>query len=95
MGVRILQAADDRVIRPNAILVLHDGDMTMEAEWKSFENWAEWSKKNRKDFYKCLAERTGRTVRYWEKLCGSDYILSAEDALKEKLVDRIAGESVE
>jgi ATP-dependent Clp protease protease subunit len=94
MGAIVLQAADERVIHPNGVLMLHNGSVAMDSEAKTFENWAQFSKRSRHKAYAIFAGRTGKTVKYWEKVCSSDYILDAKDALKEGLVDRIVGEPV-
>jgi ATP-dependent protease ClpP protease subunit len=69
---------------------MHDGTFSMDAETRSFENWAVLAKKLRRQMYEIFAERTGKTVRYWEKMCQSDYILDAKEALKLGLIDEIA-----
>lgn len=91
MGAYILQGADVRVIYPNAVIMLHDGTESIDAGVRSFENWATFSRLSRKASYDILSERTGKSARYWEKKCTDDYILDAKQALKENLVDRIAG----
>lgn len=95
MGAFILQAADIRVIYPNAVIMLHDGNESIDAGVRSFENWATFAHLSRKQSYNILAERTGKTARYWEKKCADDYILNADQALKEGLVDRIKGHESE
>ena len=90
MGAVILQAADDRVIHPHATLMIHDGLESRENDTpRTFEAWAVESKRNRQTMYRILADRTGKTVRYWERKCGSDYLLDATEALAEGLVDQV------
>jgi ATP-dependent Clp protease protease subunit len=90
MGSILLQAADKRVMMPSSLLMMHDGTFSMDAETRSFENWAVLAKKLRRQMYEIFAERTGKTIRYWEKMCQSDYILDAKEALKLGLIDQIA-----
>lgn len=90
MGSTILQAGDERIMTPSSVLMMHDGTFGHEDTPLSFENWAVACKKLRQEMYKIFASRTGKTVRYWEKKCQSDYILTPAEALKEGLIDRIA-----
>jgi ATP-dependent Clp protease, protease subunit len=93
MGSIILQAADERIIYPNATLMIHDGYETIgEVPPKTFEAWAQQSKLTREQMYGIYAERSGKPAKYWEKRCSHDYILSAEQAVSEGLADKIAGE---
>ena len=94
MGSIILQAADERVIHPNATIMVHDGSDAFCGHSRNFEMWAKESVRLRKRMYELYAERSGKDAKYWEKKCSFDYILSAEDALKDGLVDSIYGQSV-
>lgn len=95
MGAQILQSADERVMMPSALLMLHDGTFSMEDAPRTFENWATVSKKLRQQMYQIFAERSGKTVKFWEKMCANDFILDASEALKHGLIDRIAVAPVE
>lgn len=90
MGAILLQAADERVMQPNALLMLHDGTFSVEDAPRTFENWATISKKLREQMYKLFADKSGKTVKFWEKMCANDFILDAPQALKHGLIDRIA-----
>jgi ATP-dependent Clp protease protease subunit len=93
MGSIILQAADERVIHPNATIMVHDGYETRVGDIpKTFENWADYSKVTRRKMYEIYAEKSGKTVQFWEKRCQADFILSATQAKELKLVDKIVGE---
>ena len=94
MGAVILQAADERIMQPSALLMLHDGTFGMTDAPRTFENWAAVSKKQRQQMYKIFADRSGRTIRFWEKACANDFILDAGEALKYGLIDKIATPSV-
>jgi ATP-dependent Clp protease, protease subunit len=89
MATIILQAADERVMMPNAELMIHDGSESHEGSPRSFEAWAKQSKKSRKKMYDVYAERSKMPSSFWEKKCGSDYFLSASDAVKLGLADSI------
>lgn len=93
MGSIILQAADTRVIYPNATVMVHDGyESLSEALPQSFQNWADYSKKTRQKMYRIYAERSGRPVSFWRKKCAADLILTAQEAKEFGLVDSIYGE---
>jgi ATP-dependent Clp protease protease subunit len=92
MGAVILEACDERRMHANGSLMLHDGTMAMDDHARTFENWAGWCKQSRQQMYNIFAKRTGRTSSYWEKRCGYDMILTAQQALKERLIDSIIGE---
>jgi ATP-dependent Clp protease, protease subunit len=90
MGSIILQAADDRILHPNAWVMVHDGTDGFAGTPKSFEAWAVHSKKIRKKMYEIYAERSGKPASYWEKKCANDYILSAVEAVEEGLADSVS-----
>jgi len=90
MGAELLQSADERIMQPSALLMLHDGTFGADGAPRTFENWAAVSKKLRQRMYAIFAKRSGKTVKFWEKMCASDFILDAEGALKHGLIDRIA-----
>lgn len=89
MGSIILQAADERVLHPNATVMIHDGVDSFEGLPKSFEAWAGQSKKLRKKMYEIYADRSHKPILYWERKCSSDYILDAHEAVSEGLADRV------
>lgn len=92
MGSVILQAADKRIMSPDAKLMIHDGYMGMgEVHPKIFEAWGAECKKTRKRMYEIYQERTGtnKTLKYWERVCAFDKIYNSEEALKEGLIDEI------
>lgn len=91
MGVIILQAADERIIHPNAILMAHNGtDSHNMADVINIEKWAEYSKKvDRPRMYEIFAEKSKRKASYWEHKCVHDFIMTAEQAVEEGLVDKI------
>lgn len=91
MGSIILQAADERLMHKNATIMLHEYSVDMAHKSRDFENWADWLKIQRRKMHELFAAKTGRTPAYWAKRCGNDFILSAEQALEERLIDRIIG----
>lgn len=94
MGAVILQAANERILHPNCRIMIHDGtedDMPADMSPKSFQAWAEESKRNAKLMYQMFATKShNKDLKYWEKRCANDYILTAEQAIAEGLADSIA-----
>jgi len=90
MGSIILQAADERVIYPNATLMIHDGYETrVDDAPNTFQNWAEHSKVCQARMYAIYSERSGKQPGFWKRKCASDSILTAEKAVEIGLADRI------
>ncbi len=93
MGSIILQAADVRVIHPNATVMIHDGYETqVDNTPQTFQNWADYSKITRKRMYDIYAKRSGHPPSYWKRKCAADLILTAEQSVEVGLVDRIFGD---
>jgi len=94
MGSLILQAADNRLIYPNATMMLHDGYDTRVGDVpQTFFNWAEYSKKMRTVMYQIYADRSGQKPSFWRRKLSNDLILTAREAKGLGLVDGIVGES--
>ncbi len=93
MGSIILQAADSRLIYPNATIMVHDGYETRVGDIpQTFVNWADFSKKMRSVMYRIYSERSGRKPSFWRQKCRADLILTAKEAKDLGLVDAIVGE---
>lgn len=89
MGSIILQAGNKRLLHPNAVVMVHDGTAGYSGIAKSFEAWAEYSKVSREQAYKIYAKRSRKPASYWRTKCASDFIMTAEQAVKEGLADGI------
>jgi len=94
MGSIILQAADLRVISPNCLFMVHDGQNTLDGHARNTEVWAEQSKKDRLKMYEIYYEKMKQknkkiTIRQIEKLCTLDNIFSSEEAIGVGLADEI------
>lgn len=91
MAAMILQAGDNRIAYPNAILMFHHGtDNVGEVSSKSLRNWARCGTEQRRMCNEILSETAGNTPAYWEKKLDVDQIFTAQEALKHNLIDRIA-----
>lgn len=95
MGSIILQAADERIVHENSTIMVHDGSDFFDGHARNMEKWAEYSKSIRQKMYQIYADRTGKSIGFWEKKCTLDMILTAKQAKELGLVDRIAGEADE
>lgn len=89
MGSCILQAGDERILTPNARVMIHDGHEGFAGHARNFEAWGHESKRIRQEMYRLYAERSGQPVGYWAKRCIIDYILTAQQAVQEGLADSI------
>lgn len=91
IGSIILQAGRLRLLQPNTIMMIHEGyskdveRLTM----RSYENWGEWSRGDRKKMYELFATRSGKPVEYWKEVCSHDTIFTAQKAVKVGLADKV------
>lgn len=91
MGAVILQAADHRLADRHAVFMLHDGsDGVLDVHARDFEKRGEESKRTREEMYQIFAEKTGKPKAYFRRKLAHDWYLTAEEALKEGLIDGIA-----
>ena len=90
MAAVILQAADRRLACPNATIMVHDGYVDWRgAPMRSSEAWAKWSKEDRTKTYRIFAKRTGQDYGYWKEKFAHDYVMSANRALVEGVIDEV------
>jgi len=100
MGSIILQAADERLMYPNAKFMIHYGSPVLVSSEMSTQNnyrWIEESKKFDKlmesIFMKKINEKLPEfKLSQLRKLLEFDTILSAEEALQYNFIDKIIGE---
>ena len=92
----IMQAGDNRLIYPNCTFLIHAGTESLPANHPvSIDRWNEFNKKWRRRYYEVLAIKSGNNdVKYWRRKCLFDNIMTAEEAVKEGLVDSIIGKPV-
>lgn len=95
MGAVILQAAAQRLVAPNAKLMIHYGvASSSETHSRIYENWADASKKDRDImldiFYtKILEKHPDYKRKKVDHLCNFDTILSAKEAVELGLADGV------
>lgn len=92
MGSIILQAFDTRIITPNCVLMIHDGEDSISGPCKSVEAWSRYNAKQRKEVYKIYLSRMKAakpriTLEKIEKLHLHDTIFTAKEAVKNGLAD--------
>lgn len=97
MGSWILQAADERVLAPNATVMLHDGSWRLDADFKQARaqmDEAERLNVLMEDTYLAkMQEKDPRMTRTkLRKLLAVDLFLPAEEAVKLGLADRVLEE---
>lgn len=96
-GAIIMQAASkgNRLLYPNAQVMLHDGEDGYQGHPRDFERWAEHGKKMRTVVYNLFADRCGTDelknykADYWRKKMDRDWILTAEEAVDLNIADEI------
>lgn len=96
MGSIILQAADERVMAMDASLMIHYGEDGFHGHSKSFEVWAEQSKKLNKRMEQIYIERIRKKHPKFrmDKLKGMlafDAIMSTQEAIELGLCDKVLG----
>ena len=98
MGAIILQAADERVLAPNAKVMIHYGYMGMESNHpKIYQKWSKESEKLDKLQDKILLERIHEKqpnfqLKKLQKMLNFDTILNAKEAVDLGLADKVMGE---
>ena len=85
----ILQACTTRLAYPNATVMVHDGDAEVEGGAVAVENEGQYSKASRWKMYRIYEARSGKSAKYWDKKCKSDYVMTAKEALKEGMIDEV------
>lgn len=91
MGSIILQAADKRIMTPNARIMIHDGYSSISGTPKNVEAQASEVSNIRKIFYKIYSGRTGLSEKDFDKWCSVDTYINAEEALSLGMIDEIRG----
>lgn len=95
MGSIIFQAGDERVMAPNARVMIHDGTVGYdEAHFQTVENWQNHQKIIDERCYKIYLEKIREKIPDFNKnklrnMMKFDTILTAEDAINLGLADRL------
>jgi ATP-dependent Clp protease protease subunit len=95
MGCIILQACDDRVIYPNALVMWHPGHEEMHSAAPEFKSYFKWNEKagekmNRIVYERVLAKQPDLTYEAFEIAVMRGIYLNAEEAVAYGLADRVA-----
>ena len=92
MAVIIAQACDTRWVHPHSSVMVHNGNAGADGDAINFENWARYSKSERRKMYELLGDRTGHKPEFWRRKCASgDLILNADQAVALGLFDLVVG----
>lgn len=93
----LLQAADARLMAPNSKMLVHDGQLCLMGEARSFKGQADWYEQERTKMHSLVLDRVNvcRQKRRENKMAmeelvalfGKETIFSAEDAVKVGLAD--------
>lgn len=85
----ILQAADERVLLPNAAIMIHDGEEAIQGKPEDVRAWIKYQDTQAEMMYGVYASRSGKAPEVWRKLCKRDTIFTAEEAVAAGLADRV------
>lgn len=94
MGAVILQAADKRIMMPNARFMLHYGYMGFEGHSKTFDKWADENKFLNKNMENIFLEKIQElkptfTLKQLQDMLDHDTILSADETVALGLADEV------
>lgn len=89
MAAIVLQAADDRAMYPFSRLMLHDGELSTSGPQIEVEREIDTEKFWRARMNKLVADRCGMKPARVARKVAHGWFLTAEQALDEKLIDRI------
>jgi len=105
MSSLIFQAADTRIFMPNAIWLMHMGDMGFEGQAQSFEAEAEWAKKDHDRMLDIYTESAYGSIAYEGKSIKQvknfidrglrlkqEWYMSARDAIEHGYADAVFGD---
>jgi ATP-dependent Clp protease protease subunit len=94
MGSIILQAGDERILYPNATVMIHNGTVSRAGSPKTVENWQKYDKSmdiRHEDIYlgKIKEKKPRFTRKQLQDLLEHDTILSAKEAVDLGLADKV------
>ena len=94
MGSIILQAGDERILYPNATVMIHNGTVSRAGSPKTVENWQKYDKSmdtRHEDIYlaKIKEKKPRFTRKQLQDMLEHDTILSAQEAVDLGLADKI------
>jgi ATP-dependent Clp protease protease subunit len=97
MGAVIMQAADERLIAPNAKFMFHYGTMSYAGHSKDFDRWADLNKRVNDDMEaiflaKIQEKHPHYTLEEVQEQLKFDTFLNAQETVDLGLADKIIGE---
>jgi ATP-dependent Clp protease protease subunit len=97
MGSIILQAADERILSPNARFMIHYGYFSMSEHAKTVYKWTEENKKVDVWMEELFLEKIHQKhpdfkLKKIQEMCNFDTILSAKETVELGLADKILGD---
>jgi len=89
-GAWILACATGiRAMSRNSTMMLHEGTYEMQDKFHSIKSTVDYFNHVEEVSCQMLAEKTGIEASFWKEKCKLDWYLTAEEALKLKLIDKI------
>jgi ATP-dependent Clp protease, protease subunit len=94
MGSIILQAGDERILMPNATVMIHNGEVGRSGSPKTVENWQKYDKimdaRHEKIYLDKIKQKKPRfTKEQLQKLLEHDTIFTAQEAVAMGLADKV------
>lgn len=89
MGSIIMQAADDRVMAPHAVMMIHDGEEGFNGSPKELEAYTDHSKKVEDAVMKIYRGRTGMSKKAFMQIYGTSKYFTAQETVDLGLADRV------
>jgi len=78
-----------RAMSKNSTMMLHEGSYEMQDKFHNMKSSISYFDHLEVIGYNMLAEKTGIESSFWKEKCKLDWYLTAEEALKLKLIDKI------
>jgi ATP-dependent Clp protease, protease subunit len=97
MGSIILQAADERIMAPNAVQMIHYGHLSVDADAKTTYKHADENKRVDKWMEQLYLEKINQKDPHFklprlQRMLQNDHFLTAKQSLELGLIDKILGE---
>lgn len=89
MASIILQAGNKRKMSESCVMMVHQGSEELSGHPEDVKNWGRINNWLTNKMYQIYSGASGKPVKYWERKCQKDYILTPNQAKEEGLVDEI------
>lgn len=87
----IFLACDNKLLHKYSTILLHDGSESLEYKPKDAENVLKEVNRQSNIMYEIYAESTNKDFEFWKLNCGTEFYISAEEAVEYGFADKIIG----